>query len=156
MKLLSFLSIIIVLTFSFSCSQIQPESIKKDSISVGQTLFIQSNVLNEKRALNIFLPPEYSAEEQNRFPVVFLFDGGLDEDFLHVAGLYQISSSEWTHRVKPSIVVGIGNIDRVRDFTFPSSFKDEREKFPSSVQSDKFMEFLEQELAPYINSHFRT
>ncbi len=156
MKALFYSTAIGILTVTSGCHESRNPVPTKDSLNIGHAITHSSKVLNETRQLNICLPPAYRADDTSHYPVVYLLDGGMDEDFLHVTGLYQISSSEWTHRVKPSIVVGICNIDRVRDFTFPSGFKDEREKFPSSGHSGKFMEYVEKELIPFIDSHYRT
>lgn len=52
---------------------------------------LQSQVLSETRRINVYLPPGYAAAPDARFPVLYMPDGGLAEDFLHVAGLVQVS-----------------------------------------------------------------
>jgi hypothetical protein len=55
-----------------------------------------------------------------------------------------------------SIVVGIGNVDRKRDFTFPTNNEKDKIDFPTTGKSANFIEFIEKELQPYINSNYKT
>jgi predicted alpha/beta superfamily hydrolase len=55
-----------------------------------------------------------------------------------------------------SIVVGIASVDRQRDFTFPTTLKEQKTRFPTTGHSDKFISFIEKELQPYIQSKYRT
>ncbi len=116
---------------------------------------IQSRVLGEKRILNIYLPEGYNRSDTARYPVIYLLDGSADEDFIHVVGLVQFNTFAWINRLPKSIVVGIANVDRKRDFTFPSTVKDEREKFPTTGHSDQFIAFVQKELQPFIESKYK-
>ncbi|HOZ79877.1 MAG TPA: alpha/beta hydrolase-fold protein [Ferruginibacter sp.] len=117
---------------------------------------IQSNVLAEKRILNIYLPEGYNQQDTTTYPVIYLLDGSADEDFIHIVGLVQFNSFEWINQVPKSIVVGIATVDRRRDFTFPTSIKADKKKYPTSGQSDRFTSFIETELQPYIDSSYKT
>lgn len=117
---------------------------------------IHSTILSEKRILNIYLPEGYNPNENVAYPVVYLLDGSADEDFIHIAGLYQFNSFEWISRVPKSIIVGIATVDRRRDFTFPTTIEEDRKNYPTTGHSDKFIDFLEKELQPYIEKKYRT
>jgi len=117
---------------------------------------IHSKELDENRILNIYLPPGYKKNDTLHYPVVYLLDGSADEDFIHITGLYQFNSFSWVNRVPESIIVGIANIDRRRDFTFPTMIKEDQEKYPTTGHSDKFMAFIEKELQPYIETNYKT
>jgi len=125
-------------------------------ITLGVTETMHSAVLGEDRTLNIYLPEGYSPDDTTHYPVIYLLDGGVDEDFVHVAGLVQFSSQPWVARLQRSIVVGIGNTDRKRDMTFPAAIKSDKDKLPTSGGSAKFISFLEQELQPYVQKHYKT
>jgi len=116
---------------------------------------IDSKILSEKRILNIYLPEGYSATDTIKYPVIYLLDGSADEDFIHVAGLVQFNNFPWINRVPKSIVVGIANIDRKRDFSYPTSVAGDRTIMPTSGGSDKFIKFLESELQPYIKKNYK-
>lgn len=117
---------------------------------------IQSVQLGEKRTLNIYLPDGYNKNDTIRYPVIYLLDGSADEDFIHVVGLVQFCSFPWVNRVPQSIVVGIANVDRKRDFTYPSTVEEDKKLCPTSGHSDKFMAFIEKELQPFIDSKYKT
>lgn len=117
---------------------------------------IQSAQLGEKRVLNIYLPEGYQDNDTAKYPVIYLLDGSADEDFIHVVGLVQFNSFSWVNRLPPSIVVGIANVDRKRDFTFPTTIEKDKEKNKTAGKSDKFIAFIEKDLQPFIQKKYRT
>ncbi|MBS1774261.1 MAG: alpha/beta hydrolase [Bacteroidetes bacterium] len=123
---------------------------------LGVTETIASKTLKEKRTINIYLPDGYKKNDTTHYPVIYLLDGGADEDFIHVVGLVQFNTFDWVHRIPKSIVVGIANTDRKRDMLFPTSIAKNKEEYPTSGHSDKFIAFIEKELQPYIASHYKT
>jgi len=122
---------------------------------LGEIQEIQSKELAEKRILNIYLPEGYNPTDSIKYPVIYLLDGSADEDFIHIVGLVQFYSFEWINQLPKSIVVGIANIDRRRDFTFPSDVKPTRPT-PTAGHSEKFISFIEKELQPFIEKKYRT
>jgi len=123
---------------------------------IGEIRELDSKILGEKRILNIYLPEGYNPNDTIRYPVIYLLDGSADEDFIHVVGLIQFNTFPWIKRVPKSIVVGIANVDRKRDFTFPTTVEKDKTDFPTTGGSEKFIRFLEEELLPFINSNYRT
>jgi predicted alpha/beta superfamily hydrolase len=123
---------------------------------LGVTEEIQSIELGEKRIINIYLPEGYNPNDTVKYPVIYLLDGGADEDFIHIAGLVQFSSFSWIGRIPPSIVVGIANTDRKRDFTYPTTVEEDKKKFPATGHSDKFIAFIEKEVQPFVEKKYRT
>ncbi|WP_293871458.1 alpha/beta hydrolase-fold protein [Spirosoma sp.] len=117
---------------------------------------IQSTQLAEKRTLNIYLPEGYNPNDTIRYPVIYLLDGSADEDFIHVVGLVQFNTFPWINRIPKTIVVGIANTDRRRDFTYPTTQEKDRQRYKTAGQSAKFIAFLETELQPYINKTYKT
>ena len=117
---------------------------------------IQSAELKEKRILNIYLPEGYHATDTTKYPVVYLLDGSANEDFIHVVGLYQFNSFSWINRAPKSIIVGIANTDRKRDFTYPTTVTEDKTNYPTTGHSDKFIAFIEKELQPFIEKQYRT
>lgn len=151
---------IFLIAFLFICSlswsQGLPRKISETDFSIGKAIAIESAILGEARDLNIYLPASYSADSLRAYPVIYLLDGSKDEDFIHIAGIVQFGSFSWIKMVPESIVVGIGNVDRKRDFTYPSQNALDQKEFPSSGQSARFMAFLEKELQPFVNAAYRT
>lgn len=152
------LSLIVVLLAFTTIAHAQQKTTddKTTPIELGTSHQIFSKVLNEQRTLNIYLPASYKAGDTTHYPVIYLLDGGLDEDFIHIVGLVQFNTFEWVARVPECIVVGIANTDRKRDMTFPTAIKGDKEKWPTTGGSAKFIACIEQEIIPYVNQHFRT
>ena len=143
-----------ILLLCFFISAIHAQTGKP--IVIGVTEEIQSAVLNEKRNVNIYLPEGYNEKDTTKYAVIYLLDGGTDEDFIHISGLVQFNSFPWINRVPPSIVVGIVNTDRKRDFTYPTTIEADQKRYPTAGHSDKFIAFLEKELQPFIEKKYKT
>jgi predicted alpha/beta superfamily hydrolase len=137
---------------------------QKAAFVLGHVDTLYSKVLSEKRILNIFLPSGYSPDSAHTYPVIYLLDGAADEDFIHIAGLVQFASFPWVEQLPPSILVGIANTDRKRDFTYPAAsgfqFPPELAAYQSAYKnaggSARFMDFVEKELQPYIDQAYKT
>lgn len=123
---------------------------EKNPITIGETVEIFSQTLSEKRKLNIYLPPDFSKDKN--LPVIYLLDGSLHEDFVHITGLVQFFNLMFS--MPPTIIVGIENVDRKRDFTFPTQQTAQKEKFPTTGGSEKFIGFLADELIPFITKNY--
>jgi uncharacterized protein len=123
---------------------------------LGVTEEIQSAQLSEKRTLNIYLPKSYKKDDTTTYPVIYLLDGSADEDFIHVAGLIQFNNFPWINRVPESILVGIANVDRKRDFTYPTNIEADKKRYKTSGGSQKFIAFIEKELQPFIQKNYRS
>ncbi|MEO7444570.1 MAG: alpha/beta hydrolase-fold protein [Ferruginibacter sp.] len=151
-KLAGFIIIFILIHQAFG----QAPMVSRKPFVLGYTEVITSRLLNENRTLNIYLPPGYNEKDSVRYPVVYMLDGSADEDFIHLVGLYQFNNFPWIDRVPASIIVGIANVDRRRDFTFPTTLKEDLKLYPTTGHSNTFIQFLEKELQPYISAHYKT
>ena len=123
---------------------------------LGSIVQLPSALLGETRTLNIYLPEGYTSDDTSRYPVIYLLDGSADEDYIHVVGLVQFANFPWVDLLPKSIVVGIANVDRKRDFTFPTSIAADKKQFPTTGGSEKFIAFLEKELQPFIDQNYRS
>ena len=117
-----------------------------DKFSRNQKTTIESEILNESRAISIYLPADYKYSTA-KYPVLFLLDGGAHlshasaaVDYLAVRG-----------RIPGIIVVAVHNIDRNRDFS-PVHV----DNIPTSGGAEKFLGFLADELVPYMNENYKT
>ena len=152
------ISTILIFLFTMQLSFAQTDSL---TIGVSEKFF--STILNEKRTINIYLPENYNQNDTVKYPVIYILDGGIKEDFFHITGIVQYNTQPWINRFPRSIVVGIENSNRQRDFTFPVSNLDflekvgfKKEKFPVYGGSANYISFLENELLPYIRDKFKT
>lgn len=148
----------LIVAFLFLTSFVQAQESGKDSSKpfvLGVIDELYSKELGERRTVNIYLPEGYDKNDTVTYPVIYLLDGGADEDFIHVAGLIQFNTFSWIDRVPKSIVVGIVNTDRKRDLTFPSSVKEEKEQYKTAGSSARFIAFLQKELQPFISNKYK-
>ena len=129
----------------------QTNKTNESPIRIGTQFILQSKILNEGVKVNVHYPDGYNSSDTTTYPVVYLLDGALDEDFLHIVGLYQFYSFEWINFVKRSIVVGIVTTDRKRDYTFKTGIKSDSLKYLTSGHSNKFIDYIEKELQPTIS-----
>ena len=121
---------------------------------IGETFTIDSKILSETRRINVYLPPGYAESPDARFPVLYMPDGGMAEDFLHVAGLVQVSVGNATMR--PFILVGIENTQRRRDMTGPTENAEDKKIAPRVGGAEGFRAFIRQELMPQVKARYRT
>lgn len=124
----------------------------KKAETIIDTIF--SKVWNEKREIRIFLPLEYF-DNRDSLPVIYMMDGQSPEMFSYCTGLvdYLIAANQ----VRPMIVVGISSYDRVYELTptpnGPANNYPEKQKFGGI---EKTVEFIKNEIIPYISDHYRT
>lgn len=121
---------------------------------IGDTFTIDSKALGEKRRINVYLPPGYAQSPDSLFPVLYMPDGGIAEDFLHIAGLVQISVINGTMR--PFLLVGIENTQRRRDMTGPTDNEQDKKIAPRVGGSLAYRKFIRNELMPVIRGRYRT
>lgn len=116
---------------------------------------LKSTVLGEERTALIRTPHGYERNGE-RYPVLYMTDGAA-----HLA--HTVATIEFlarNGRMPEVIVVAINNTDRTRDLT-PTKASLPRSgsapiTFPTSGGADKFLNFIETELIPHIESHYRT
>ncbi len=137
--------------------QTTTEQVKSQKIVLGEKVDIRSELLGENRSVLIRLPQDYGRSKE-KYPVLYLLDG---EFFFEQAAAAARFLSELQYiRSQPvpqMIVVGIVNVDRNRDYTPTYAPKQAGGlEFPTSGKADKFTAFLELELFPFIESHYRT
>ena len=123
-------------------------------LDIGETFTIESSVLRETRRINVYLPPGYTEAQDLRLPVLYMPDGGIGEDFLHVAGLVQVSVGNQTMR--PFILVGVENTERRRDMTGPTGNPEDKKIAPRVGGSAAFRNFIRNELMPQVKERYRT
>ncbi|MEO6347031.1 MAG: alpha/beta hydrolase-fold protein, partial [Aquaticitalea sp.] len=150
---ISFLTLLIFCLSIFSGNA--QTILKKEAsepLTIGETVRIKSKILSEDRVLNIYLPEGYKAKDTLKYPILYVLDGTMNEDFLHIVGLTQFFNLMFT--MPKTIVVGIANIDRKRDFTYPTTDKKLKRDFPTTGGSAKFISFIETELQPFIEANY--
>lgn len=127
---------------------------KAGPLVIGETFTIDSRILDETRRINVYMPPGYTESPGARLPVLYMPDGGMSEDFLHVAGLIQVSVGNGT--MQPFLLVGIENTQRRRDMTGPTESEDDKRIAPRVGGAEAFRKFIRDELMPRVKGRYRT
>ena len=125
-----------------------------DPLPAHETFTVASRALGEARTINVHTPAGYVASTATRFPVLYMPDGGLDEDFPHV--VHTVDSLMALGVIRPVIVVGIPNTERRRDLTGPTRVAADSAIAPRVGGSAAFRRFLRDELIPEVRSRYRT
>lgn len=114
-----------------------------------QSTVLDSAAMKEQRRINVYLPPERQADR--RYPVIYMPDGGVAEDFPHIANT--IDAAIRDGRMAPVILVGIENTQRRRDMTGPTTVKSDRKIAPVVGGSAAFRRFITTELIPWVEAN---
>jgi predicted alpha/beta superfamily hydrolase len=117
-----------------------------------ETFTIQSAAVGETRRINVYTPPGYAAGDTS-YPVLYMPDGGVGEDFPHVAGT--VDAGIRAGELRPMLVVGIENTERRRDMTPPTQVDDDRRVAPRVGGSAAFRRFIADELIPEVRRRYR-
>lgn len=137
----------------WSLTNISNAQTSMDSIPPHESFKIDSKIVGESRTINIWLPDQYKANFDS-LPVLYMLDGGLKEDFPHVANT--LSDLVRAKKIKPIMLVGIENTQRRRDLTGHTDNPKDKEIAPIVGGSEKFRSFISQELLPEISKRYRT
>lgn len=118
------------------------------------TTVLESKVMGEARRINVYLPPALAgkAAADARYPVIYMPDGGVSEDFPHIANTIDAAVREG--RMAPVILVGIENTQRRRDMTGPTTVASDREIAPVVGGSAAFRAFIADELIPWVEANY--
>lgn len=141
------LTVILCLTSCSNASQ------PNDPIPVHETFKIQSKQIDEERTINVWTPIDYKTTSDS-LPVMYMADGGVKEDFPHIANTLAELIKE--KKIKPLILVGIENTQRRRDLTGFTEVEKDKEIAPVVGGSEKFRAFIKDELFPEIDKKYRT
>ena len=115
---------------------------------------LESSALKETRRINVYTPPGYDDPAQAaQYPVLYMPDGGEQEDFPHVAAT--LDAAIRAGEVRPFILVGLENTERRRDMTGPTEVDGDRKIAPRVGGSAAFRAFLRDELMPEVRRRYR-
>lgn len=128
-------------------------AVASEPVPPHQSFTLKSVGLKETRRINVYLPPGYEAAGGTRYPVLYMPDGGVKEDFPHVATT--VDTAIRAGEVRPLIVVGIENTERRRDMTGPTEVDEDRKIAPRVGGSAAFRGFIRDELMPRVRRRYR-
>jgi predicted alpha/beta superfamily hydrolase len=119
-------------------------------VGFGEDVKLHSEILKEDRTFSIYVPESYehSTFAPKQYPVLYLLDGN-EWSFRWASQLVQYMAD--CEQIPELIVVAIPNVNRNRDFT-PTLGPG----IASSGGGESFEKFLNEEVAAYVDAHFRT
>lgn len=155
-----------VIFVTVTVAQAQEQKTNIEQITIGTIMSVDSEILDEERYIQIYLPSSYESTQNTRYPVLYLLDG--ETQFNHVTSIVDFLSG--VYRIPPMIVIGVSNTDRMRDMTIPTEETEMVMPHPFGAAgdslrlpnahtaggADNFMKFLTKELAPKIEREYRT
>ncbi|WP_203583757.1 alpha/beta hydrolase [Flagellimonas sediminis] len=123
-------------------------------IELGHSISVHSTILNEERSILVSLPHSYSdpSKSDTQYPIIILLDGYVHFETTSAIVQFMGSRTNRNYLMPETIVVAIENVDRERDFTIT---KLQTKRANTMGGGKKFLDFIEKELIPYVENHYR-
>jgi predicted alpha/beta superfamily hydrolase len=134
---------------------------------VGDVHLVRSNLpypqLNATKEIFVYLPPDYHTSTTKTYSVVYLQDGVFNFDSFWDTEYGELKSDEtmesfYRQRKEVSILVGIASTNRTMEYTPFSNYFLKTAGLLDEVggQADLYMDFVVNNLKPYIDRNYRT
>src|SRR5215213_3030071 len=130
-------TILLFTCFIFCCITAYTQT----NFSIGDTQTVHSSILNEDRKIYVYTPRKTNI----KIPLILVFDGETLFEPTVFALRFMNRASE-IPQVPEALIIGIPNVDRMRDMPIPQQFGGKSE--------NNFMQFLSKELIPYLNNRY--
>ncbi len=129
-----------------------------ETIAIGTTYTIPSPGLGKDRRVTVRLPTGYDEQPDTRFPVVYVIDGGPEQDFPHIAGIAQSRDMNWSF--ERFILVGIETVNRRSEIS-PQVDPAKVARYTKALGAepggaDDFRRFIAGDVKPWVEANFRT
>jgi hypothetical protein len=130
----------------FVCFIISFNVFALENLKIDTTIY--SKIFDESRKLSIRLPSGYHdvKDENKNYPVLYLLDGYRSINLVHE----NVTTLSLSGVMPDIIIVAIESTNRRRDFT-PIAVESEKD----SGGADKFINFMEDELIPFVSKDYR-
>jgi predicted alpha/beta superfamily hydrolase len=125
----------------------------EEALPIHLSLRVPSRALAETRIVNVHVPRGYDGKAETRYPVLYMLDGGIGEDFPHLART--LDALVEAGDIPPMLLVGIENTQRRRDLTGPTQVESDRAIAPVVGGSEAFRAFVSDELMPLVQTLYR-
>lgn len=143
----------LIITLIISCVffkiEAQSNQNPEGQIVIGKVDSLYSEILKEQREIWIHVPQDLDSTKH--YPVIYVLDPS--QHFHVITGMIERLAPL---QMPESIVVGINNTDRNRDFTPTNVSFSRGHTTETSGGSNNFIKFLTQELQPFINNKYPT
>lgn len=144
------MSLLLAMTIALAA----PQPVVTQPIVLGTSYRLHSAALGGMRVVNVVLPGGYAKAPTKRYPVLYVIDGGVEQDLVHVAGTAMLGAI-WG-RSQDAIVVGVETEDRRRELTGPTRDPKLLKQYPTAGKSAAFRAFLRNAVKPLISRRYRT
>ena len=154
MKLLSFL---IITTTLWSCSTKQESLPRKSSASQNVVILdpILINGLSRDRTIRLYLPSDYATSAE-AYPVIYAHDGqNLFDDSTSYVGEWGLDESLNKIDLETGFKAIVVGIDNGQEKRMNELSPWENERF-GQAEGEEYMEFIVNQVKPYIDSTYRT
>ena len=124
---------------------------ESNSFTIGFEKSILSKILGEQRKIWIHIPNSNRGNEntgKEHYPVIYILDG--DANFNNIVSITEFMSNAGL--CPPMIVVGVLHHSRMNELTFGT----DKETPGIAGNGVKFMQYVEKELMPYMESNYPT
>jgi predicted alpha/beta superfamily hydrolase len=155
-KVAAYMIVIAVTMISTSSCQNDPPSPPPPlegevDIVLGAGIPLESEIYGESRTINVYLPMGYSERDES-FPVLYLVDGGVHQDFIPMAGMAALATLSGQYR--EFILVCIQTNNRHYELTSKSEVEYDLGNIPINGGADDFRRHLQNEVKPFIEDRY--
>lgn len=130
-----------------------PESAQETPITIGSQIRLESTIYQMGRTITVSLPWSYG-DGNRSYPVLYVVDGGVQQDFLPMAGMSALGSLSMQYR--EFILVGVQTENRYVELTATSELEDDLRWIPENGGAGEFRRHLLDEVKPFIETRYRT
>lgn len=127
----------------------------RQTVSLGHSAKMESAQLGTTHEINVLLPASYAENLTSTFPVVYIIDGGVKQDFKHIAGLGTLPDSN-PLVFQSAIYVGISTEQRLFELTAPNHDPRYAKPEGSLGGAAQFRQFIIDQVIPWIETQYRT
>jgi len=144
----------VILEALLAAAAVSASPVSAAPIVLGTAYRWNSPIMGEERVINVVLPDGYADKPDARYPVLYVIDGGVDQDLVHMSGTEKLNAA-WG-RSTDAIVVGIATKDRRRELVGPTHDAELLKQYPTVGHSAEFRRFIRDEVQPFVTRSFRT
>ncbi|SFD24047.1 Predicted hydrolase of the alpha/beta superfamily [Chitinophaga sp. CF118] len=146
MKNRSIFLFILLTIISGTANMVRAQDTVWRTTDIGILDSLNSNILKEKRLVQVFIPQNYKPGSADKYDVLYVLDGGNWNTGL-ITKVQRFLEGE--SYMPPTIIVSVLGIDRNKDLT-PTHMDD----WKTSGGAGNFLGFIKNELIPYINEKY--
>ncbi|WP_417494175.1 alpha/beta hydrolase [Maricaulis sp.] len=130
-----------------------PEPGTQTPIIIGHEIVLDSAIYGGPRTITVSLPASYG-DGNRRYPVLYLVDGGAQQDFVPMAGMSALGSLSMQYR--EFILVGVQTDNRYVELTAPSDLAEDLRWLPDNGGAADYRSHMLDEVRPWIEERYRT